>query len=83
MRSFGPIAASSREQNKQQREANRTTLGNVHKPFLHPRLVAAIIQPRKPYFNRKRISTARSTLADVTNLPTIPPGGSQNHYVAM
>jgi hypothetical protein len=37
----------------------------------------------KPYLNRKRISTAGPTLADVTNLPTIPPGGSQDGYMAM
>jgi hypothetical protein len=45
--------------------------------------VAAMMRNSKPYLNRKRISTAGPTLADVTNLPTIPPGGSQDGYMAM
>jgi len=45
--------------------------------------VAAMMQPRKRYFNRKCISTADLMPASMTNLPTIPPGGSQDGYMTM
>jgi len=45
--------------------------------------VAAMMQPGKPYFNRKPIWTADLTPAGVRNLPAIPPGGSQHGYMTM
>ena len=35
------------------------------------------------YFNRKPVGAAGSTLTNVTNLPAIPPGGSQDDSMAI
>src|ERR1700730_7783018 len=54
-RSFGPIAASSGEQNKHHRGANRTKPGNVHMALLlatcDPLSIERVIRP-----NEKEIS---------------------------
>ena len=45
--------------------------------------MASPMQPWKSFLNRKLIWTDGSTVANATNLPTIPSGGSQCGYMAM